>query len=119
MSALERPYKAMGLEQEGIYSALHALTSRDEPVTVLPASRQEQGFAIPPRPDDNGSVNLNAERVASVMANTARVSSILGEIFLSSVVKKVCSRPSRPGAGRWPSMTPFSWHNGSQPLATA
>ena len=81
VGALERLYKAMGLEQDGIYSALHALTSGDEPVTVLPASRQEQGFGIPARPDDGGSVNLNAERVAYVMANTARVSSILGEIF--------------------------------------
>ena len=81
VGALERLYKAMGLEQDGIYSALHALTSGDEPVTVLPASRQEQGFGIPARPDDGGSVSLNAERVAYVMANTARVSSILGEIF--------------------------------------
>lgn len=81
VGALERLYKAMGLEQGGIYSALHALTSGDEPATVLPAGRQEQGFGIPTRPDAGGSVNLDAERVASVMANTARVSSILGEIF--------------------------------------
>ena len=39
--------------------------------------------------------------------------------ILGGVVKRVCSRPSLPGVGRWPSMTPFSWHNGSPPRATA
>ena len=33
--------------------------------------------------------------------------------------QKVYSRPSLPGAGRWPNTTPFSWHNGSPPRATA
>ena len=81
VKALEKLYKAIGLKPDGIYSALHALTSRSEPVTVLPASGQERGFAIPPPPDTDGKVSLDAERVASVMANTARVSSILREIF--------------------------------------
>ena len=40
-------------------------------------------------------------------------------LLLGGVVKRVCSRPSLPGVGRWPSMTPFSWHNGSPPRATA
>ena len=34
-------------------------------------------------------------------------------ITLGGVVKRVCSRSSLPGVGRWPSTTPFSWHNGS------
>ena len=81
VNVIERLYKALGLEPHGIHSALHALTSPDEPVSVLPASGREQGFAIPPRPTGSGSVNLNAERVASLMSNTERVSSILGAIF--------------------------------------
>ena len=81
VSALERLYRALGLETDGIYSAIHNLTSSDEPVTVLPSGDREQGFAIPPRPDDSGTVNLDAERIAYVMANTERVSSILGAIF--------------------------------------
>lgn len=81
VGALERLYKALGLETQGIYSAIHSLTSPDEPVTVLPSGDREQGFAIPLRPEDSGTVNLNADRIASVMANTERVSSILGEIF--------------------------------------
>ena len=81
VSALERLYQVLGLETDGIYSAIHNLTSPDELVTVLPSGDREQGFAIPPRPGDSGTVNLNAERIASVMANTERVSSILGAIF--------------------------------------
>ena len=81
VSALERLYQVLGLETDGIYSAIHNLTSPDEPVTVLPSGDREQGFTIPPRPGDSGTVNLNAERIASVMANTERVSSILGAIF--------------------------------------
>ena len=38
---------------------------------------------------------------------------------LGGVVKRVCSRSSLPGVGRWPSTTPFSWHNGSPLRATA
>ena len=81
VSALERLYRTLGLETDGIYSAIHTLTSRDEPVTVLPSGDREEGFAIPPRPDDSTTVNLDAERIASVMANTERVSSILEAIF--------------------------------------
>ena len=40
-------------------------------------------------------------------------------ISLGGVVKRVCSRSSLPGAGRWPNTTPFSWHSGSPPRATA
>ena len=81
VSALERLYQALGLETVGIYSGIHNLTSPEEPVTVLAPSEGEQGFAIPPRPDDSSTVTLDAERIASVMANTERVSSILGTIF--------------------------------------
>ena len=81
VSALERLYQVLGLETDGIYSAIHSLTSPDEPVTVLPSGDREHGFAIPPRPDASDTVNLNAERIAYVMANTERVSSILGAIF--------------------------------------
>ena len=81
VGTLERLYQALGLETDGIYSAIHNLTAPDGPVTVLPSGDREQGFAIPARPDESDTVNLNAERIASVMANTERVSSILGTIF--------------------------------------
>ena len=38
---------------------------------------------------------------------------------LGGVVKRVCSRSSLPGVGKWPGMTPLSWRNGSPLRATA
>ena len=81
IKAIERLYKAIGLGTDGIYSALHALMSDGEPVTVRMASEKERDFAIPPPPVHDGKVILDAKRVASVMANTERVSAILGDIF--------------------------------------
>ena len=81
IKAIERLYKVMALTTDGVYSDLHALTARDELVTVRPAGEQDQDFVIPPPPEHDTKVVLDAERVASVMANTARVSSVLGDIF--------------------------------------
>ena len=39
--------------------------------------------------------------------------------YLGGVVKRVCSRSSLPGVGKWPGTTPLSWHNGSPLRATA
>ena len=81
VAALERLYSALGLEPGGIYSALHSLTSADDPVTVIPPAEGQPGFAIPPRPDSGIPLSLDADRVAAVMTNTARVSALLNEIF--------------------------------------
>ena len=81
VAALERLYTALGLETGGIYSALHSLTSADDPVTVIPPADGQPGFAIPPRPDPESPLSLDADRVAAVMTNTARVSALLNEIF--------------------------------------
>ena len=81
VAALERLYTALGLETGGIYSALHSLTSADDPVTVIPPAEGKPGFAIPPRPDSESTLSLDADRVAAVMTNTARVSALLNEIF--------------------------------------
>ena len=81
VAALERLYEAIGLEKDGIYSALHALTSTDAPITVIPLSERPAGFTIPPKPDSEGPLTLDEERIAAVMANTARVSVLLGEVF--------------------------------------
>ena len=81
IKAIEKLYKAMDLATNGVYADLHALTARDELVTVRPAGEQERDFVIPPPPEHDGKVVLDAKRVASVMANTAQVSSVLGDIF--------------------------------------
>ena len=81
VAALERLYTTLGLDTGGIYSALHSLTSADDPVTVIPPAEGQPGFAIPPRPDIGSPLSLDADRVAAVMTNTAHVSALLNEIF--------------------------------------
>ena len=81
VAALERLYTALGLERGGIYSALHTLTAADDPVTAIPLTEGQPGFAIPPRPDPESWLSLDGDRVAAVMTNTARVSALLNEIF--------------------------------------
>ena len=80
---IERLYAVMGLERERVYSDLHALTSTPEPVTVRPADRATREFAIPSAsPEAPGdAVTLDAARVTAVMADTAHVSQVLGDIF--------------------------------------
>ena len=80
IKAVERLYKSMGLATDGIYSALHALLAGGEPVTVRPARVGPAEFAIPP-PKRERRVSLDTERVAKLMADTARASAVLGNIF--------------------------------------
>ena len=81
IKAIGKLYKAMGLSDESVYSDLHNLSANSEPVTVRPAGQSSPGFVIPSPPDSSADFTLDSKRVASVMANTERVSSILGEIF--------------------------------------
>ena len=81
IKSIERLYKAIGLTTDGVYSDLHALTARTEPVTVRAAGAPARDFAVPPSPERYGKVVLDTGRVASLMADTARVSSVLGDIF--------------------------------------
>ena len=100
VAALERLYEAVGLEKEGIYSALHALTSRDEPVTIIPPSEGPAGFAVPPRPGLEGALALDEEKIAAVMANTARVSALLDEVFQEEEdATEPAGEPSEPDHG--------------------
>ena len=80
---IERLYTAMGLDRERVYTDLHALTSMPEPVTVRPADLTPREYAIPSplREKPAGTVILDAARVSAVMADTVRVSHVLGDIF--------------------------------------
>ena len=88
IKAIERLYKAIGLTTDGVYSDLHALAARSEPVTVREAGGQARDFAIPPPPERDGKVVLDPERVASLMADTERVSSVLGDIFRDNEIEE-------------------------------
>ena len=101
IKAIQKLYKAMGLRTEGVYSDLHALTSGNEPVTVREAGEAERDFAIPPPPAHDSKVVLDAERVSSIMANTARVSSILGGIFGDDEPEENVDETLEDGEGRF------------------
>ena len=81
IKAIERLYKAIGLPTDDIYSNLHAQTATGEPVTVRAAASESRDFSIPAAPRRDSRVELDPDRVATLMADTARVSSVLGEIF--------------------------------------
>ena len=80
---IEKLYTAMGLKRERVYTDLHALTSMPEPITVRPADLTPREFPIPLPPSEmpTGTVTLDAARVSAVMADTVRVSQVLGDIF--------------------------------------
>ena len=81
IKAIERLFKAIGLPTQDIYSNLHAHSTTGGPVTVRSASKRSGEFTIPAAPGHGNRVELNAERITSLMVDTARVSSVLGEIF--------------------------------------
>ena len=83
---IERLYAAMGLNRERAYSDLQTLNSAPEPITVRPADHTAREFVIPSPPSQVPAdrVTLDAARVADVMADTSRVSRVLGEVFADS-----------------------------------
>ena len=101
IKAIERLYKVMDLSGESVYSDLHALAAQEELVTVRPPGDQDQDFAIPPPPESNANIVLDAERVASVMANTAHVASVLGDIFREDEPKDEQGETLEEAAGRF------------------
>ena len=76
-----------------------------------------------PQPGDDSE---RARAFQSAAADAAQIPLVPRSVLLTphgrllgGVVKRVYSRSSLPGVGRWPSTTPFSWHNGSPLRATA
>ena len=77
IAAIERLYRALGLDSGGIYTALHGLVAGAAPVTVRPG-QPEAGFAIPPRPAAAAPrLMLDRDRIAAVMVDTAQVARFL------------------------------------------
>ena len=81
IQAIEGLYKAMGLKPEGLYSDLHALSVQDEPTTIRTSRDEKRSFKIPPLPEEDSHVVLDDGRLASLIADTERVSKLLGDIF--------------------------------------
>ena len=81
--SLEKLYSSLGLDRDLVYTDLHSLTSSSEPVIVRPGIQATDEFAIPLPPEEAppGGVELDEERISSVMSDTVRVSQVLGQVF--------------------------------------
>ncbi|MEO9683068.1 MAG: TerB N-terminal domain-containing protein [Roseibium sp.] len=80
VASIEKVYKALGLDPSLAYSDLHAGEIADAPRTVRAAQPGNSGEAIPELQKATGPV-LDASRIAAIRSDTARVSSVLGQIF--------------------------------------
>ena len=85
---LEKIYPMLGLAPDDVYSHVHAMTASgpadivdsEQPVTVIPV-HSVQGFAIPARPSHALTVQLNMATVEAKLAQSAKISAILDDIF--------------------------------------
>lgn len=79
VSAIEKIYKALGLNPSQVYSDLHEGSALDAPVRVKASEKGVLGEAIPMEtPVKRG---LDVARISAIRSDTERVSSVLGEIF--------------------------------------
>ncbi len=82
VASIEKVYKALGLDPALVYSDLHAGDVPDRPVRVKPAEPDAPGEKIPEEAATK-STPLDAARIAAIRSDTARVSTVLGDIFSS------------------------------------
>ena len=75
---IEKLYRALGLDPGLVYSDIHA--GDDVPVRVRPASAGAPGELIPDQASTPRRA-LDPALIAAIRSDTARVSSVLGEIF--------------------------------------
>lgn len=84
VACIEKVYQALGIDAGLVYADLHAGGAMTDaaggPVRVKPAEDGAPGEAIPAEPVAK-TQPLDAERIAAIRSDTARVSSVLGEIF--------------------------------------
>ena len=79
---LEKVYNALNLPLPKLYSLLQSLGLNDERLPTVAPADTARSVPIPPRPvTDDGPIALNQDRLARTRAETAVVSTILGEIF--------------------------------------
>ncbi len=81
VASLEKVYKALGLDPSLAYSDLHAGDVADAaPRTVRAAQPGPAGEPIPEL-DETFGIALDPSRIATILSDTERVSSVLGQIF--------------------------------------
>lgn len=104
---LEKIYPMLGLAPDDVYSHVHAMTAGGpadivdsaEPVTVIPL-QSVQGFAIPARPSQALTVHLNMATVEAKLAQSAKISAILDDIFTEDEPTPQVAIPPTPETGK-------------------
>ena len=87
IKAIQKLYRILDVETEGIYRELHALAATSEPVTVFQPTSPDTEYAIPAQPEETAVTDkrvpivLDQERVAAIMADTTQVSNVLRAVF--------------------------------------
>jgi tellurite resistance protein len=88
MRVLERIYKSFALPQERLYADVHA-ARRDENLAIIAEPETGKSVPIPMAPNRGKPPALNAAKLAKIRADTAVVTSILGDIFEDDAEKSV------------------------------
>lgn len=111
IKALQRIYKALGLDEDKVLGDIHAFMSgadpAAEPVTIRIGGQSTQGYAIPKPPPPEAGVRLDPTRIRQISESTERVSEILGKVFAADEVDATA------GAGASPGETPTPEQDGA------
>jgi len=81
VEAVSKLYKLFGLDVANVYSDLHSHTFADATIAVTPSGEAVQSVGTASESSNDGMVELDSERINSVLSDTVRVSAVLGEIF--------------------------------------
>jgi hypothetical protein len=81
VKTLQRIYKLLELDPEGVYSELHAASAGDGPVVVREGAPGESGEAIPQRWSNEARCGLDRAAIDAKIEETAAVSTLLSGIF--------------------------------------
>jgi len=81
VKTLQRIYKLLGLDPEGVYSELHAASAGDGPVVVREGAPGESGEPIPQRGSSEARRGLDRAAIDAKIEETAAVSTLLSGIF--------------------------------------
>jgi len=86
VTALTKAFKILDLEPSTIYSLLHERSTNGatEPIEVRASRPVTAGEAIPTEPSKSTGVTLNPDLIREKLADSARATALLGDIFADS-----------------------------------
>jgi tellurite resistance protein len=106
VATLSKIYTLLEMPKGRVFQDIHAAVATStvpatEPVTVRPAGKQESGHTIPARPTPTQSAPrpglvLDQAAVAAKLAETAKVSALLGSIFSEEEERELPQFPATP-----------------------